>query len=222
MSGSIGVTLRSRPPAKIGPGLSAVQVFFVKLEDGSEAFSATELIPSNYSNKRQVYLLNADPGRYVAVAAGLRNTKGQKKVTLAKAKIGKVGVSVSTSFDTGSDFSDFFSMAMISETEVTVVPQEMVFMGEYLASTSTKIKRADAAQAHYFRLLLPGEAGKTALTRNLGGQIVYTADIKSVAKDAETERGFWTMARDLVFKNDPRWQARAKRQLAALSEQEPN
>ena len=195
ISGSIGIriTLRTRSPPLIGPGLPAVQVFLVKLEDGSEAFSATELIPSNYSNRKQVYLLNADPGRYVAVAAGLGSTK-----------------------------EAFFSMAMISDTEVTVGPQEMAFMGEYVVSTSTKMKNADEAQAHYYRLHLPGVAGRGVLARMASGQAVYTADIKSVAKDTATERGFWTKALGKAFKDDPRWQARARRQLAALSEQDPN
>ncbi|MFQ5528637.1 MAG: hypothetical protein ACE5GX_20575, partial [Thermoanaerobaculia bacterium] len=222
MSGSIGVTVRTRPPAKIGPGLPAVEIFFVKLEDGEEAFGATDLIPSNYSNKKQVYLLNADPGRYVAVAAGLGSTKGPAVgVPLGGGKVGGVDVSFGMSSGTTIDYSAFFSIAMISETETRVVPQEMAFMGEYLVSTSTKMKKADAAQAHYFRLLLPAEAGKKKFARMFSAH-VYTAEIRSVAKDTETERGFWTTARDKVFKNNPRWQARARRQLAALSEQDPN
>ena len=60
--------------------------------------------------------------------------------------------------------NSFFSMAMISDTEVTVIPQEMVFMGDYVVSMNTKMKkRGDEAQAHYYRLLLPGMAEEIEL-----------------------------------------------------------
>ena len=192
--------------------MSAEEIFFVKLEEGKEVFEAADVIPSSYSKKKQVYLFNADPGRYVAVAAGLGSTETRQHLS------GSSGPYLATSIGK----SAFFSMAMISATEVTVAPQEMVFMGEYLVTTSSKMKTADLAQAHYYRLLLPGVAGRPALVRMFDEQNVYTADLESVARDPATERGFWTTARDKVFKGDPRWQARAERQLAALSEQDPN
>ncbi|MCZ6726881.1 MAG: M48 family metalloprotease [Acidobacteria bacterium] len=198
MSASLGLTVEQRNILPVGSRPQASRVFFVKLEDGEEtlgerAFAATDLIPSDYSHKKQVFLLNAEPGRYVAVAAVL------------------------TSLNSSSSRTAFFSMAMIAETEVTVGPQEMAFMGEYSVSTSRKMKMADQAQAHYYRVLLPGAAERGFHARIYHRQQGYTADLKSFAKDAATERGFWTKAHDEAFERDPRWQARARRQLAALS-----
>ncbi len=235
LSGSIGVSVE-RAPLKGALKLAskmidqpAVEVFFVKLEDGQEpsgaqAFGATHLIPSNYAHKKQVYLLNAEPGRYVAVAAGLDSTDVPLTgVTLAGMQVGRADVTFGMSFGMKIKSNSFFSMSMISDTEVTVVPQEMVFMGDYVVSMNTKMKKqGDEAQAHYYRLLLPGMAEKSNFSRNLGGQEVYIAEIESVAKDAATEREFWTKARDKVFKRDPGWQAQVEQQLTAMSGQDPN
>lgn len=198
MSGSIGVTVL------LGGGIgkaSANEVFFVKLEDGNEAFSATDLIPSNYRSSRQVFLLNADPGRYVAVAARFRS----HKLTLDIEEMG------------GEDRAVFFSMEMISETEVTVVAQDMVFMGEFRVNRSRRTKNADAAQAHYLRLQLPWPS-------SAGGYFSrgkYTGKMKRVAQDSETERGFWTKACDKAFRNDSRWRALAAQQLVARRAEGP-
>jgi hypothetical protein len=231
LSGSIGVTIH-RPKVnralefstKVLAGGSleqpAVEVFFVKLKDGNEPFDATDLIVSNYADKSHVYLLNAEPGRYVAVAAGLGTTDGPAIGVTVAGQVGGVPVTFGMTFGVTIRANSFFSMEMISDTEVTVVPQEMAFMGDYVVSMDTKMKKqGDEAQAHYYRLLLPGMAEKSNFARNLGGQSVYRADIESVAKDIATERGFWTKSRDKVFKGNPGWQTQAERQLTVLSEQ---
>ncbi|MFQ5528204.1 MAG: hypothetical protein ACE5GX_18365 [Thermoanaerobaculia bacterium] len=215
MNGLIGVTVQYR--YLFGLLLPASEVFFVKLEDGNEAFNATHLIRSSYRHRGQIYLLNAVPGRYVAVAAGLGSTTQEVPVwvELLSPDDTRIDNRVTT------DRSTFFSMAMISETEVTVVPQEMVFMGKYLLSTPRKMKRADAAQAHYFQLLLPGEAQRGFMARQFSGQSASIASLKRVAKDTETERGFWTTARDKAFKKDPGWQVQVQRQLDLMEKGEP-
>ena len=191
-SGSIGVTVRRGRWLGGGKG-TIVQIFFVRLEDGNEAFSATDLIPSNYTPRNQIYLLNADPGRYAMVAALMREE--DEAVGLGTV----YGETFGVSFE--NDRWVFFSMAMISESEVTVVPQEMVFMGDYVVRVSATRKKADAAQAHYHRLLMPGQVGKPSQVGKMAsillglGSSFYTADMKKVAKDKETERNFWTKAR---------------------------
>ena len=95
-------------------------------------------------------------------------------------------------------------------------------MGDYTVSMSTKMRHVDEAQAHYYRLLLPGVAEQSNFARNAGGWSIFAAEIESVAKDSEAERGFWAKARGKAFQGAPRWQELAQRQLAALSEQDPN
>ena len=44
-------------------------VYFVRVEEGGDPLSGQVLIPSNYFEDGYVYLLNATPGHYAAVAA---------------------------------------------------------------------------------------------------------------------------------------------------------
>ena len=187
--GSIGVTIRAIPPAKFGK-MAAMQVYFVRLAEGEDVLDAEYVIPSSYSNKKQVYLLNAKPGRYVAVAARLKGG----------------GV--------GWEYEAFFSMEMLPEMEVTVVPGKLVFMGDFVLNTSTKMAEADRAQSHFYRLILPDVAGKGFMGRTFISQNApYTATLKSVDKGAETEREFWSLAKQKVFKKEPAWQEFVQKQL---------
>lgn len=191
--GSIGVTIRAIPPAKMGK-IAAVQVYFVRPAEDGDVLNAEYVIPSNYSKKKQVYFLNAKPGRYVAVAARL------------------------SSRGTGFKYEAFFSMEMLPEMEVTVVPGKLVFMGDFLLETSTKMKEADRAQSHFYRLISPATARKGYMARTFLGKAPYTATLKSVDKGAETEREFWTLAKQKkVFKNEPAWQEFVQKQLEALA-----
>ena len=207
-----GVTFRLKAPMGMGIKKSAVQIFFVRLEGGDEdAFSAEQVIPSNYSKKKQVYLLNAKPGRYVAVAANL----GSQATAGSMSPVGG-GFSVGYQPPV-MKYSAFFSMAMIPQTEVTVVPGEMVFMGDLLAKGSTKMENADAAQAHYYRMLSPEAAEKGYLARTFSGSAVYRAELESVSKDVATESSFWSRALKKVFKKEPAWQAFVQRQQQVLA-----
>ncbi len=189
--GSIGLTAQFIAPAGF-KGATADQIYFVRLDDVKAPFGGKHLIRSNYYKKKQVYLLNAKPGRYVAVAARLRGAPGLK-------------------------FDAFFSMETITTMEVTVVSGKLVFMGDFLLNTSYTRKRwrdADSAQVHYFRQILPdsAELGLTA-----SRQATYMAALKSVAEGAERERQFWSLAQKKVFKNEPAWHEFVQKQLETLA-----
>jgi len=203
--GSIAVTVW-KPGFNIGrhPRTSVDEVFFVKLDEGSKFFGDSGLIMSSHTDSGQTYLLNASPGRYVAVAARRRN----HTLTLKFEDMG------------GNDYRYLFPMALIAESEVTVVEGKMTFMGRYwlaVARLAPRAKHLDAAQAHYSRRL--------PLRSSHGGyfsRTTYSVRMKRVAKDSETERRFWTIARDKAFKGDPRWQVQVQRQLDAMEKREPN
>jgi hypothetical protein len=221
MTGSIGISLRARPPVKIGPSLRAQQVFFVKLDEvdttdlaSAGAFRAADLIPSDLSASGQAYLLNAEPGRYVAVAVSFGSREGSR--TSVTETIGTVPVTF-TAVGRPVENSAVLSMAAISDTEVTVGPQQMAFMGEYVLSTSPRMKTVDEAQAHYWQQLQPQLAGRGVLARMHSGQAIFKADLKTAEKDPATERKFWAETLEKAFKDAPRWRARAQRQLSELS-----
>ncbi len=179
--GSIGVAIRAIPPAKFGK-MTAVQVYFVRPAEGGDVLDAEFVISSNYSDKKQVYFLNAKPGCYVAVAARLKGS------------------------GMGLLYEAFFSMEMLPEMEVMVVPGKLVFMGEFLLNTSTKMGEADLVQSHFYRLMLPEAARQGFFGRTFSGKAPYTATLKSVDKGADTEREFSSLAEQKVFKNEPAWQ----------------
>lgn len=83
-------------------------------------------------------LLNAEPGRYVAVAARSALTQP-----------GYPG------------YQQLFSATMIEATEVRVEAGELAFMGELKAKASLKMSAADNAQRHYQRLLPATPPGET-------------------------------------------------------------
>jgi len=215
-SGSIALTLRAKAPVHFGTRMSAVRVFFVRLGEDRGAFAARELISSSFTSRGQVYLLNAKPGRYVAVAVAFAGGETRTYVTGRTAYGRPTGPYVRTSVGR----TGFFPVTMISGTEVTVLPQEISFMGEYQAKMSTRMKKADVAQAHYYRLLMPhlDKMPLPGLTRVLAAEGAYLVHLESLARDPETESEFWTTARDEVFEGDPRWRARVARQLVRMSE----
>ncbi len=214
--GSIGVTIRAIPPAKFGK-ISAVQVYFVRATEDEDVFNAEYVILSSYSKKKQVYLLNAKPGRYFAVGAELKGGQGGSPfVPSTGSSPGGSGVSVGISIGRFA-YQAFFSMKMISKTEVTVVPGKLVFMGDFLLETSTKMEEADRAQSHFYRLIAPEAARMGYMARTFSGHATYTATLKSADQGPDSEREFWSLARQKVFKKEPAWQEFAQRQLEALA-----
>jgi len=178
--GSLAITLETKPPIKIGT-MSANQVYFVRLDEGEKLSDGESVIPSNFSGKNQIYLLNAKPGRYVAVAAQLDG--GPR-----------------------TDSHAFLSEEAIQQTEVTVVPGKMTFIGQFKLQASTNMSQADSVEAHYYRLILPDVSKKGFMGRAFAGTNAYTARLVSVAKDAETTKAFWAEAIEKAFKKEPSWQ----------------
>lgn len=66
--GSVAISIRDKAPSACSHS-SAVQVFFVRLDEETDLLKAETVLPSNFSRGKQVFLLNAKPGRYVAVAS---------------------------------------------------------------------------------------------------------------------------------------------------------
>jgi hypothetical protein len=185
--GAIAVTMRCRAPA--GTKSPAVQVHFVRLGDDVDIYAADSVISSNFSDDKQVYLLNARPGSYVAVAAELRSSAP-------------------------GEYDIFLSKETIASTEVEVIPGRITFMGDFLIDLKTKMSKSDEAQAHYFRLLEPGSARKGWIARAYTYKNVYRGDLVSVDRDEQTRYDFWAHARDKVFEQEPGWVAEVEQELA--------
>jgi len=182
--GVIGVKISVLPPARIG-STSASEVYFVRLTEDADRFHAESMINSNYSKGSHVYLLNAKPGRYVAVGCSFTMPNGAQAAVV-------------------------FDEADIVKTEVEIQPGSVVFMGDIDAQSSTKTKDSDEAQAHYLRMIAPTAANQTFMARAFTGHYVYTAVFKTIVRTDPAALEFWTEAGEKHFKNDPEWKSRVR------------
>jgi hypothetical protein len=135
-------------------------VYFVRVEEGGDPLSGQVLIPSNYFEDGYVYLLNATPGDYAAVAAAwLHSGGGTQTETMPVGGSGGFSGSVGVSYTAPPiERITLLPGDAIQATLVEVKPGRVAFMGEWILSDPS-LKEigddddADAAQRHYFRLM---------------------------------------------------------------------
>lgn len=108
-------------------------VYFVKLDDKDENLFGVKLIPSNYTRGDYAYLVNAEPGRYAAVASFFQQTD--------------------------NSYNSFFDLTTIQNTITVVGPGQIAYMGSITVDNQLKNiynnveQNGDKAQLHYYTLL---------------------------------------------------------------------
>ena len=114
----------------LGLSWKAYKIYFAKV-DSEGSLLQQSIIRSNYTRDGRVYLLNARPGTYVAVAE-TRLTSGKRTTT-------------------------YFAKELVEQTKVTIGTNDFVFMGRYIVDVSTWFRwsNADAVQTHYLKLTTP-------------------------------------------------------------------
>jgi hypothetical protein len=143
------------------------------------------LYPSNYESGGYFYLLNAKPGRYVAVAS----FRAQSAPPAAPAG----GNGVTVSFSPGSSkYTTYFPSEMVRTTVVDVKPGEIAFMGSFIVDMTYGLEGADPVQTFYYRLLAPGDEQKNGVSKMLSGDNQYRGEVHasdhSAAAIAEFEK----------------------------------
>lgn len=188
-SSMIALAVKNRAPIKLFSN-SPDRVYFVRLEEGDSPNTSTQVIPSNYAKGNYIYLLNAEPGRYAAVAC----MRVQR--TMAAPAAPASGVSVSFNPGSKSTYTSYFAEDLIEMTQVTVTPGSINFIGEYTVDDA-KLKDPDSAQLHYYRLIEPGaEKGRGLLALFAGKlEISYRGSLHEVKRDAEAEAQFLAAAK---------------------------
>jgi hypothetical protein len=128
----IGISVKTRVPLLKFPDRPDM-VYFIKGDEGEDLYTqgSESLIQSNNLEGGYVYLLNAEPGRYAAVACYLEKETEQGTY----------------------EYWTFFPEEMIKLTEVLVAPGTIAFMGEYVVDKSWGFKDLDNAQLQYFQLI---------------------------------------------------------------------
>jgi hypothetical protein len=171
---AIGITLSASPV--FFPDV----VYFAKVDGTGDLYSQNGILASNFSAQGTFYLLNASPGRYIAVACakfGQQNWKKPMEVT-------------------------FFSMAFITQTETTAGSGEMRFLGNYTIKYPffpLLYHSADYAQRHYFELLVPDTSivfWSSIWRYFLLGQRELSGDLGKLDHSAQAERHFLELANE--------------------------
>ncbi len=190
-SAVIGLTIKS--PAWV-PNTED-RLYLVKIEQDRDLFEGTKLIPTSIvapppgsSGGGTVYVQNVPPGRYAAVAFST-SEKGYGKVREV------------TLF--------LLPKAVVAQSDTTVAPGSIAFMGEYEVGASTMVlqeKAADAVQEHYFEVFWGKPLAHVIADLQVLGTpayfAVHTVGVKRGSRDAESEARFLATAkRDL----EPSW-----------------
>jgi hypothetical protein len=180
--GSIGLAIHTRQGA-IRQHVAVQTVFFVRLDGDGDLFSATSVVPSNYSLKGHLYLLNARPGRYAAVAS------------IHSGVVGFRGV-----------YSFYHSQEVIQRTQVDVHAGRLSFLGHLLLNPTGKMKKADPAQSHYYHLIQPEAAGKGAFRLAMGKIYPNLGHLHQLDDGEAEEAEFWRLAKSRDFPDETGWQ----------------
>ena len=133
-------------------------VLFVRLEDGEELKDLSKkrvLIPSTFVRGDYAYLLNASPGKYVAVAALYGEDLGPTTVKLGTAKVGShVTVTFHLELSSGKVVHrNYFSREMIEASTTTVAAGSFAFLGNFEADQAFRFGEADELQVHFLHVL---------------------------------------------------------------------
>ncbi len=181
---------------------SPSEVLFIRLEEGDKSYlSVNEVIRSHYAREGQYYLLNAKPGRYIAVAACSRRGKGK----------GDGGASAVKQMY-------YLPLKVMQLSDVSLKEGEAAFMGKYMVHLpsgfkfSTGLANPDEAQSFYCKRfqpdqLVPGTDGyikgviKGIVRRE--GDAAHAVKLQESHKDAKSEMEFWQKAKD-HFRGDSR------------------
>ena len=168
--GGIGISVNVRSP--IGLPIftrESQRVYFIRVDGEKGLFAQDHVILSNYFADGWVYLLDAPPGRYAAVA--------------------------SVSSKQGRDDVIVFPEQLIEATVVTVSPGAMAFMGEYLVKASYGVEHADVAQRHYLKIIRPSAI--IGITATLPTNVMfYKGSALQAQRDQATKMRFLSTATD--------------------------
>jgi len=160
---------------------SADVVYFVRVTEGAEAPEGAPLIPSNFGKARNVYLLNAEPGRYVVVAGEIVRQPMQTRVVVLLAK-------------------EYYS-----QTEIEVKAGEVVFMGDIAVKSSPRTYEIDETQARNLNTIMKISTKLNVMDRSLGEKFAGAAVFKSIGRGDDVELEFWLEATRNHFRGEDAW-----------------
>lgn len=203
-SSGLGIAIKLRAPITWFSKEPDV-IYFAKVDEEQDLLQPQkhQIIQSNYAKDGRVYLLNAPPGTYVAVAAFLSQAP-----VLPAAPPGP-GVSVSFSIVTGRrGYTTYFPKDVVEQTRIKVGERDFAFMGSYVVDQSVGLGEADPVQTHYSNIIAPGAGRGGLLGQMFSGDYHYRGTNYEVKNDDQTRNEFFGKAREDLAEGG--WAARLK------------
>jgi len=169
---AVSVFIQPRTGPFLGTGKAPDIVLFARLEEGEDLDDLKTkdvLIPSTFVSGRDAYVLNVDPGSYVAVAAVYSEDLEPLHIPIGNVNVGKnVQVKFHLGLFDGTVTSrDYFSRELIEQTQTSVAPASFAFMGRYIGEPSLRFGRGDELQEHFLRVLEGQDTRREAVLDDL-------------------------------------------------------
>lgn len=174
----IGIRIASGAAIRIFDDQTPEKIYFVRLEN--ENLLGEEIITSNFRRDNRLYLLNASPGTYVAVASS---------------KMGPPALQY------GSPIRNtiYFPRDLVEKTRVKVGLDEFVFMGDFDVLISPGWSGGDDVQSHYRNIIAPGAEAKgflKGMLQSLSGDIGFWGSLRKVSNDDQARSDFLLKSRE--------------------------
>lgn len=186
-AGGLAIQLKIRAPIKMF-SQRAEQVLFVRLPGPGGSPAAGEQIVSNYEKDGYVYLLNAPPGTYVAVA-GFKEMESAPltPVTLASSS----SFSVSYTYQPGpTNYTTYFPEDMIRATQVTVSAGSITFCGDFVVDQHVGLEGADPTQHFFYAQFGDGDEDENLLENAFGGDYHYRGTLHEASTNVKAVSDF--------------------------------
>lgn len=147
-SAALLIQVRMSPPVNPGGFLDAYpqKIFFARVE-GAESRPSGAPIESNWSPGKRIYLLNAAPGEYVAVAVFWR---GPTTTSSSSSALG--GGTVTLSVTSTPQYLALFSRDLSARTKIKVEPGKLAIVGDFYIDLSLRSTK-DEVQSYYADVL---------------------------------------------------------------------
>ena len=183
-SAAIGVMLEKRW-SENGIPEHAERIYFIRWNEDSDPAKQNDIIESNYNRGGRVYLFNAKPGRYSAVAAvdftNIRHGSGELwagaqgreqmrgiegyassadfQTSTGQPRASFVGLQIDSGggdrVDEFTAYATYFSEDLVKRSTVEVLPGEFTVMGKFQVMMQEHIVRGDRVQTHFYQSINP-------------------------------------------------------------------
>ena len=148
-SAAIGINIKISPPLPLPPFPNPHDVYFIKLAPGSSDPTANgKIVASNFFWNNRAYLLNAEPGEYVAIAISFSMKGGKSRVSSTKVSSTK---RVTVSVKANINGLILFPQSMIDTSRVRVGSRSIAYMGNLVVDLPSfpGVGSGDAAQQYF-------------------------------------------------------------------------